>query len=100
MFFALTAVILAVGIGFVLLQSVQLSRERANGWYALQQTRVDSAAASVRDWYSRNAGQLDATTPGVSVTDSTVLTAAGVPPEWNLIAHVLRCADQRQHLFK
>jgi len=90
-FIVLTVVLCAVGMGFVLLQGIEMARQRANYWQQLQLERVTSAGDALRQYYTQNAACIDASPVPATCqvpTDATILTIAGVPAEWNLVAHV------------
>ena len=90
-FIVFTVILLSVGMGFVLLQAIEMARQRANVWQQLQLERVSTAGEALRQYYIQNAACIDAVPVPTSCqlpTDATILTIAGVPSEWNLIAHV------------
>jgi hypothetical protein len=90
-FIILTVVLCAVGMGFVLLQGIEMARQRANAWQQLQLERVTAAADALRQYYIQNAACIDAApVPALCQvpTDASILSVAGIPAEWNLVAHV------------
>lgn len=84
-FLTLIAILTAVSILFVLGQSSWQSRQRLNELPDIRAARVAHAAEALRQWYERNAADIDRS-GYVVPSGGALLAAAGVPAQWDLTA--------------
>ena len=90
-FIVFSVILVTLGLGFVILQSIELARHQANTYQQTQLTRVNAAASRVRAWYLENARWIDAQPADPShptLTGANVLEQAQVPGHWNLTAYL------------